>query len=77
MERRSRSEGPRQWSELCWGLSGAERRPQPQGTLTQRAMDMEALFRLNCGLLTAGAMLRHCAVGMPAKPNPARADWDG
>lgn len=39
------------------GLRGAERRPQPQGTLTQRAMNMEALFRLNCGPLAAGAMV--------------------
>ncbi len=40
---------------LGWGLSGAERQPWPQGTLTQRAIDMEALCGLNCGPLAAGA----------------------
>lgn len=42
------------WDGLGWGLSRAEGRPQPQGTLLQRAIDMEALCGINCGLLAAG-----------------------
>lgn len=41
------------WDGLGWGPSGAERRPQ--GTLTQKAIDMEALCGLNCCPLAARA----------------------
>lgn len=43
------------WAEM--GLAGVWAGPsaRPQGTLTQRAIDMEALCGLNCGLLAAGA----------------------
>lgn len=47
--------GGLRWDGLGWGLSMAERRPQPRGTLMQRAIDMEALCGLNCSLLAAGA----------------------
>lgn len=40
---------------LVRGLSRAELNPWPRGTLTQRAIDMEALCGLNCGPLAAGA----------------------
>ena len=45
--RRSQSQRPQRslsCDGLGWGLSRAERRPWPRGTLTQRAIDMEALY---------------------------------
>lgn len=45
------------WAEMgsagVW--AGPSASPRPQGTLTQRAIDMEALCGLNCGPLAAGA----------------------